>query len=155
MRASRTQAIGSRTPKNAPISRLDILNKEPGFDYSFRRRKDVEEAGGVDEYGWEPVGVDNHKGEAWALPFPVKTKGRKQLVFQDTILCKREHKFTAYFQRMENKKYNSQKMLITEAAGHAKARLRELDPNVRFEDGVKSSDGFSQRKGPSEESGEN
>lgn len=154
MRAARTQAIGSRTPQNAPVGRLEVLNKEPGFDYSFRRKKEIEEGGGIDEYGWEPVGVDNNKGEAWALPFPVKTKGRKQLIFQDTILCKREKKITSYFRQLENQKYNSQKMLIAEAAGRAKAQLRQLDPNAMFQDDTKSSDGFSQRKGPSEDSGE-
>lgn len=152
MRSSKTQSIGSKTPQNALIaSRLAVSNKNPAYDYSFRRTKDIEEAGGMDEYGWESVGMSNHDGEAWALPFPMKTKGHKQIKFHDTILCRRKKEISKYFRQQEDDKYNTQKLLIVEAAGRARAQLRKFDPKAEVQDNVKSSDGFSQRPGPSEE----
>ena len=158
MRVSKTQAIGERTKsigmKTEALathqSRLAILNKDPAYDYSFRRKDDFKEAE-IDNYGWEPIGVGNSAGEAWALPFPVKTKGHRQLTYHDTVLCKRKKEVSRYFQREEDEKYNAQKNLILTAARSARTKLRQLDPNAQVIDDVKSSDGFRQRKGPSEE----
>lgn|SRR3990167_2372641 len=155
MRSAKTQEIGSRTPKNAAqVSRLAITGRNPAFDYSFQRHKDIEDSGGQDEYGWEPVGIGNHDGEALAVPFPVKTKGVRQFKFQDTILCRRKKEITQYFQRQEDDKYNTQKSLIVEAAGRARTQLRKMDPDATIRNEIKSSDGFKQRKGPSQDSEE-
>jgi hypothetical protein len=160
MRSARTQEIGNRTSeKVAQASQLAIQGKDPACDYSFRLRREIEEGGGMDHYGWEPVGVSNSHGETWALPFPVKTKGSRQIVYHDTVLCKRKKEITKWFKSEEDKKYNQQQTLIKEAAPSARQSLRKLDPNAQVVDEVKSSDGFKlrssgklkQRSGPTEQ----
>ena len=151
MRSAKTQSIGAKTKNFSPqISRLAILGKNPAYDYSFRRKKEIEEGSGMDEYGYEHVGIGNTDGETWATPVPLKSKGARQIVYQDTILCRRKKEVSQYFINQENEKYNTQKQMISESARNARIQLRKLDPNAVVTDDIKSSDGFSQRPGPTE-----
>lgn len=128
MRAARTQKQKTRaTPR---WSRLSVTGKEPGYDYCFRRRKDIDENGGMDQHGWEPIGVANHKGEELGVPDRVKKHmakggGRKQIIYEDVILCKRPVEVTAFFKEQEDERYNAQVNLIKNAATSARGKLRE------------------------------
>ncbi len=151
MKPSVTQSIGNKTHAiTKRMSRLDILNKNPDYEYAFRLRKELEEGGGVDQYGYECVGHGNENGERWALPIGApKSKGKKQMILQDVVLCRRKKEVGAYFRVQENQKYNSQKMLIKTIAQRAQVRLREADPNARASMDISGID-FTQRVGPEE-----
>ena len=146
MRASKTQAQG-RTQAAIRPSRLAIENKDPNYDYSFRRRKDIEEGGGQDLLGYEPVGVGNSNGERFAIPVATKTRGKKQLVMQDTMLCRRHKETSRYFKQFEDQKYNSQMKLIKDAASNARVKLRDINGTVTDE--IKGD--FTQRPGFTED----
>jgi hypothetical protein len=148
MKASKTQEIGTRTKTTRRISRVDVANKDPNFDYCFRSRKDIEEGGGIDNHGWEVIGANNSNGECTQVP-GLKTRGKKQVAFSDVVLCKRSKEITSYYKDLEDEKYNAQKELIRTAAPRAQARLRELDPNARVVDGSSGVD-YDQRTGPTE-----
>jgi len=109
-------------------SPLMIANKDPNFDYSFRPKADIEAGGGRDMHGYEPVCKNNSCGEVWDGPKALQSKGAKgQIVFQDTICCKRPKEVSDYFKEQENIKYNSQVRLIMESGRRARASLRSLD----------------------------
>lgn len=159
MKASKTQAIGHKTAPKVRHSFLSVKNKDPRFDYCFRSRKDIEEGGGEDRYGWVPVGATNSAGEEWDIPHPpVQHKGRKQIILQDTILCKRPKQTTKYFKGIEDQKYNAQVSLVKNAARNAQVRLRQaqreagLEADAMVED--RSTIQLKQRQGPSVDEGD-
>lgn len=148
---SKTSQNGLKTAQNFKGQSLVVLNKDPNYDYSFRRKAEVEQGGGVDRYGYEPITKGNSNGESWAIPYmSTKTKGSGQIVLEDVILCKRPKEVSTYFKSIEDERYNSQKLLIKNAAKNAQVKLRQLDPSATVTD---SSSGinFTQRKGPTEE----
>jgi len=130
-------------------SRCDVLNKDPDYDYCFRRKRDIEEGGGMDQYGWQPVGEGNESGEKPAIPFLVNTKAKKQIAFDDVVLCRRKKEVTRYFKQIEDDAYNAQQRFIATAAKRAQVSLRQLDQTATVED--QSEIKFTQRPGPTEE----
>lgn len=151
---SRTQQTPRTQQTIGRFSATMIANKDPNFDYSFRVRKMIEEGGGMDHLGFEPVCEENYNNETWNGPrsMQVRSKGRKQILYQDTILCKRPLETANFFKRMEDEKYNSQCRLVTTASRMANQSLRNLDPGAVI---VDRSSGLEkaapQRSGPTEE----
>lgn len=129
---------------------LNIANKDPECDYSFRQKATFQDLESPDNNMYVPVTESNHSGETWAVPMmnkvAPKTASKKTFVYQDTILCKRPKEISAYFQAQENKKYNAQKSLIKEAAQSLRVSLRNVDPNSSVEDTSE----ISQRRGTTE-----
>ncbi len=149
---SRTQ--DTRTPQAQDHSAVSVAGKDPKFDYSFRRRKDIEDGGGMDILGFEPVGEGNSSDERWNGPksLQARTKGRKQIVNQDTILCRRPLETARYFKRLEDEKYNAQCRLVLSAAKNSQQKLRSLDPGAVVVDrhqGLEAA--MVQRTGPTTE----
>ena len=151
---NRTQQLPRTQQKIGRFSPTMIANKEPGMDYSFRRRADIEQGGGMDHLGFEPVGESNYAGEIWNGPRSMQQNsiGRKQVVLQDTILCKRPNETAQFFKAHEDEKYNAQCRLVMTASRSADGALRKLDPGAVI---VDSSTGLEkampQRPGPTQE----
>jgi len=145
-----TKTTKSKTKdKTTRVSVLDIANKDPNYDYCFRRRQDVVD--GVDKYGYEPVGEGNNSGEKWALPFKTsRNKSKNTFVHDDVILCRRSLEARDYFKEKENEKYNAHKNLIRTAASRAQVQLRKLDQNATVRDESHGIN-FTQRSGPNQE----
>lgn len=145
----RTQEV--RTSQKERFSPFSISNRDPECDYSFQRRRDIEDGGGATYTGWEPVGVHNYKGEEWGGPKIMKHRqGVKQFINQDTILCKRHKEVSSYFKNEENEKRNHQIRFIKSVARNARERLREIDPGSVVVDHSKGLE-YTQRAGPTEE----
>jgi len=145
----RTQEVRTKQPEK--FSPLSISNKDPDCDYSFQRRKDVEDGGGATYTQWEPVSAHNYKGETWGGPSCFKHRqGVKQFINQDTILCKRSKEISQYFKSEENEKRNHQIRFIKSVARNARERLRELDPGSVVVDSSKGIE-YTQQTGPTEE----
>ena len=156
--ASKTQSVGYRTQSTARRpSHLNVTGKDPAFDYCFRKREEIEKGGGIDQYGYEPVGRENNSGEDWALPDVIKSAHKKRsgksLIFEDVILCKRPKEVSQYFQQIEDQKYNLQVNLIKEAAPRAQAKLRMGDQRATVTSDMSGMD-LSHRKGPTIEEGQ-
>jgi len=146
---SRTQEVTDKYSGD----RLAIKNKDPRFDYSFQRRRDVEEGGGQTHDGWDPVSKANNNGEAWDGPKIIKSKGSpNQFLNQDTILCKREKEVSKYFKQESIDKRNNQINFLNNVSTQAKQKLKELDPNSELKD---TSSGmpkeYTQKTGPTQE----
>jgi len=156
---SKTEEIGTKTQQRAmgaEHSRLSVRNKDPNMDYSFRARKEIEEGGGQDSWGFVPVGSLNSKNEEWDMPDGFEkvqgTKGKKQLLLGDTVLCKRPKKVAEYFKRQEDMKYNAQINLVKTASKRAEVKLRNIDGAKVRDDGSKfEGQGFTDRVIPSDQ----
>ena len=152
---NRSQATSRTQSKTlGRFSATMVANKDPGFEYSFRRKADIEEGGGMDHLGFEPVSEENYADEVWSGPrsMQARSKGRKQIVLQDTVLCKRPLETANFFKRIENEKYNAQCRLVQTASRSADVKLRELDPGavvVNHSTGLEKA--MPQRTGPTEE----
>lgn len=149
MKRGKTRSLGSKT-QSIRRTALMIDNKDPSFDYSFRRRKDIDEGGGQDMYGYVPVQRSNNNDEVWHGPKGLQTQSKaKQIVYQDTILCKRPKEVSQYFQQQEDEKYNSQVRLVLSTSKRVQMGLRQIDPDATVEDGSNFNEsGFSQKIGP-------
>lgn len=146
---SRTQMSMNR------FSQTLVQNKDPNFEYSFKRRADIEN-GSAEAWGWDVVNEDNNSGEVRKLDRTIKkrTGGSKQVSLIDTVLCRRDKNsdIAIYERQHENSKYNAQIQLIKTASQRSKAALRELDPGAIVVDGSKNLDRvLVQRTGPTEE----
>lgn len=154
---SRTQANGSKTAKSVTRhSALNIANKDPNFDYSFRRKEDIEQGGGVDVYGYRPVGADSKDAESYGGPAALfhKSRGKNQIVNLDTVLCKRPKEVAEYFKSLEDDKYNSQVMFVRDATKNSRDKLRSIDPRAVLTDNSDfSGKPFTQRTGKTEDVG--
>lgn len=154
-RPQKTQAIGRKTETlKVRHTRFNVNNKDDAFDYSFRRKADIETGGGSDEYGYEPVSAENSSGEEFSVPgAAMKTKGKGQLVIQDVILCRRPKEVSAEFKRMEDEKFNNQQNYIKNVAQRHRAKLREIvgENDIDFRVTDQMSTTSKQRKGPTEE----
>jgi hypothetical protein len=131
-----------------------VDGKDPSCEYSFRKTSDIEQGGGMDRYGYEPVTAANHTGETWAGPKAMRNRAKnvKQIINTDTILCKRDLETARFFHNMEDEKYNAQCRLVLTASQQANVKLRELDPGavvVNESKGLKEA--LPQRPGPTEE----
>ena len=127
---NKTKSVGSKTQKHTRHSNLDVANKDPNSDYCFRRKKEIEDGGGMDNYGYEAVNATNSHGEEWNGPASMKRKGGKgQMTNQDTVLCKRPLETAKYFKRIEDEKYNAQILHIKNACAAAKDKLRNISPD--------------------------
>lgn len=148
-----TAQNGTKTASHTRHSALTIQNKDPNFDYSMRKRRDVEDGGGQDIYGYEPITQGNNTGEVFgAFPMRQKTGGSKQMVYLDTIACKRPKEVSTYFKREEDERYNAQVRHVQSAAKRTRNALRELDPDSVVQDTSNfSGPSMKQRKGPTEE----
>jgi len=148
-----TQTTGSKTRSHTRHSTLNIENKDPNFDYCFRRRKEIEDGGGADIFGWEPIGPANSNGESFqAFPGQKRTKGTGQMVYIDTVACKRPKEVSRFFKSQEDEKYNAQIQHVRTASTRTREALRELDPDsVVEEKATFKGPGMTQRKGPTEE----
>lgn len=132
---------------------LTVQNKDPDFDYSFRRRKDVEDNGGEDLDGYSPVTEGNSSGEAFSMyPGQKKTRGSKSAFYADTVLCRRPKHISRYFKRIEDEQYNSQVNHVRNAAKRARDAFRDLDPDSVVEAKTEfRGPGMKQRAGVTEE----
>ena len=111
------------------------INKDPNFDYSWQRRRVVEEGGGATFDSWEPLGEKNHNKEAWGGPEGYSPKGgSKQFLNQDTILCKRPKEVSIYYKAGGIEKRNGQIRFINDVAQDLRAKLKERDPRASVED---------------------
>jgi hypothetical protein len=152
----RTQQIGART-RSAGGSRhssVSVSNKDPNFDYSFRRVIEIEQGGGVDMQGYSIVDAATNTGETISGPKTLASRGRgkKQLGFMDVVLAKRPKADSGYYQSYENERYNAQQQLVLHAAKRAKVALRNLDSGSIVENqstGLEKA--FKQRPGPTME----
>lgn len=149
----RTAKAGEKTAQHTQFSPLSVQNKDPNMDYSFRRRKDIDDGNGVDVYGYEPVSARNSNGEMFGIvPHKTRTRGKGQLVHHDVILCKRPKELSKIIKIEEDEKYNAQVRLLQNSMKKAKTALRELDPDSSFVESIKSGGpGMTQRQGPTEE----
>ena len=150
----RTQKVGDKTSSHTRrLSAINIQNRDPNFDYSFRRKKEVEDGGGQDIYGYVPIGESNSNGETLgAYPVLQRTKGSKQLVYLDTIACKRPKEVGQFFKAEEDERYNAQVRHVQTSAKKTRHALRSLDPDsVVKDDGSYGGPGMTQRKGPTQE----
>ncbi len=151
---SRTQELPRTQQKIGRYSATMVAQKDKGFDYSFRRKADIEQGGGMDHLGYEPVSEENYNGETWNGPrsMQLRSKGRKQIVLQDTILCKRPMETANFFKAHEDEKYNAQCRLVMTASKNADGALRKLDPGAVIVDhstGLEKA--MPQRTGPTQE----
>jgi hypothetical protein len=150
----KTRQIGMKTGQHTGRLDLVVENKDPKFDYSFCRMKDVEEGGGMTRNGYEPIGPDNTNGECWAAPHGQTARGGKgQIRYQDTILCRRPKDTSKYFKEMEDEQYNSQIRLVQSASKRANGKLRQIDPGlglINVSQEMSTGKRFSQRTGPTE-----
>ena len=151
---SRTKQIGTKTAHHTHRSMLDVLNKDPDFEYSFRPLAAIEQGGGQDFLGYEPVGGTNYAGETWSAPRGTSPRaGVKQMRFMDTILAKRPKETGDYFREEENERYNAQVQLVLTASKRAQGKLRQIDSGqqvAKVTGELKGSEYFSQRPGPTE-----
>lgn len=151
---SRTQQLPRTQQAVGRYSPTMVAKKDPRFEYSFRRKVDIEQGGGMDHLGYEPVSEENYNGEVWNGPRSMqqRSKGRKQIVLQDTILCKRDKETANFFKAHEDEKYNAQCRLVMTASKNADGALRKLDPGAVV---VDTSTGLEkampQRQGPTQE----
>lgn len=149
----RTHQVGSKTIGATRFSPLAVANKDPNFDYSWQRRKEIEEGGGTNNKGWQPVDATNTNGETWDGPKEMmgKTKG-SQLRNEDTVLCKRPKSVSNWFKTQEDETYNAQAAFVRTSAKNAQTELRKIDPNAIVVDRSEGMDkAFTQRTGPTEE----
>lgn len=153
MMRTHTSKNGSKTASRAAHSALSIQNKDPNFDYSFRRRQEIQDAGGEDIYGWTPISEGNTSGEFFsAFPGQKKTAGSKEMYYLDTVACRRPKEVSKYFKSEEDDKYNSQIAHVRSAAKRAKAAFREMDEDAKVKHDFKfKGPGMTQRTGPTEE----
>ena len=151
---NKTKQIGKKTARHTHRGMFEIEGKEAGMEYSFRRYVDIEQGGGTDMYGYEPVDKHNSKGEAWAAPRGVKPRGGTgQMRNMDTILCKRPEEAGDYFREEENERYNSQTQLVMTASKRANGKLRQINTGqqiAKVEGELTGSEYFTQRPGPTE-----
>jgi len=153
----KTKSLGQKTQsKVGRHSPLTIYNKHDDYDYCFRSRKEIEEGGGEDAYGWQPINEANNNGEVSGGPLESitrnKTKGNKQIVYIDTIACRRPKEVGQYFKSLEDEKYNAQVKFVRDAAKDARIHLRNADQQS-FVNEDKSSfkgTGMTQRVGKTE-----
>ena len=137
MKTGKTLLSGGKTATATKrYTALSISGKDPQSDYSFRRVDAIEAGGGQDMYGYEPVKDANYAGETWDGPVGMtsKTRGTKQIRYQDVILCKRHKSVSDHFKRIEDEQYNAQTRLVLSAARMAKEKLRSIDPDCIVED---------------------
>lgn len=154
MKNSRTQQLPRSQQSVGRFSPTMVSNKDKNFEYSFRRKFDIEQGGGMDHLGYEPIGEDNYSNETWSGPrsMQARAKGRKQIVLQDTILCKRPVETARFFQNFENERYNSQCRLVQTASRSASDALRKLDSGAVVVDSSTGLDkAMPQRPGPTQE----
>ena len=139
MKQTRTEKIGTRTGK---FSRTAIAEKDPNFDYCFKRKADVE-SGLVGQEGWEVA-----RDSSWFTPYQkqAKTKGRAQLALGDTVLCKRSTEASEYFNDYINEKRKAQIRLIKSAATDARQSLKQTGYSFKVTDNIKTN--FTQKIGP-------
>lgn len=110
---------------------LNVKGKDPNFDYSFQRRIKLEEGGGVTVDGWAAVNAENHAGEkadgpaSWA-----NTAAKKEIRFEDVVLCKRPKYVSAQLKMRETEKYNRNARLIRDAAPQARMAFREAEARM-------------------------
>lgn len=150
--APKTKRIGEKTAFHTNRQDLAIENKNPNYDYSFRRMKDIEEGGGADFYGWEPIGVGNSDGETWQGPHGFSPRGAtKTMRLQDVIACRRKKEISEAIKADEDEKYNAQVNLVRSATQRARGKLRQIDPggNISVEGGLAPNQ-LKQRPGPTE-----
>lgn len=149
----RTHQVGSKTQNTTRYSPLAVANKDPAFDYSWQRRREIEDGGGVNNKGWIPIDATNTNGETWDGPKEMmgKTQG-SQLRNEDTVLCKRPKSVSAWLKSQEDEAYNAQARFVQSAAKNAQAELRKIDPNAVVSDRSEGMEkAFTQRTGPTEE----
>jgi hypothetical protein len=149
----KTRQVGEKTRQRTRHSAITINNKDPEYDYSWRNKKAIEDGGGQDIYGFEPIGAGNTNGETLGpTPFKQRTAGKGQLVYLDTIACKRKKEIAEYFKEEEDERYNAQVRHVQNASKRTRAALRQLDPNAAVIDKSNySGPGMTQRPGPTEE----
>lgn len=136
--------------KNTRHSALNINNKDPDMDYCWRRRVDLEEGGGQDDYGYEQITSANYAGETSGVPFLNKnSKAKKGFRNTDVVLAKRTKEATQYFKGLEDEKYNSQVRFVKTTSNRVRAKLRQIDSDSVVTD--HSSNNLTQRPGPSME----
>jgi len=148
--ANRTQQV--ETEKHTKFSYLNIQNRNPAYDYSFQRRREIEDAGGQHPLGWEPITAGNEDGESLAsLPFTEKTRGTGNMIYHDTIACRRKKEVSRFLKTEEDERYNAQIAHVRSASKRAREALRELDSEATVLDKSRfSGPGMTQRKGPTE-----
>ena len=125
---TRTRTIGNKTQRAVRRhSALDVQGLDSNMDYSFRRKETEESSGGTDGYGFTPVTMANSVGEDWAIPYKVeqKSKGKRQLVKDDVILCKRPKEAKEYFQAVDDEKYNAQVRLLRSGRKQGREKMRQ------------------------------
>lgn len=157
----KTQRIGEKTRKKVErVSPLNVLNKDPRFDYSFRRKSEIEDAGGEDMYGWGPVKTGNCSDEVLDNPLArfrkteqkTKTKTRKEMKYLDVVLCRRPKEVSEYFRAQENEKYNANVRFIKSVSKNAKESFRDSGVEVSMNDTSKyQGPSVEQRLGTTEE----
>ena len=147
---SRTREV--ETAKRTSFSHLNISNRDPAYDYSFQRKVEIAEAGGVHPMGWEAITESNNSGETLAaIPFIDKTRGSGNMQYHDTIACRRKKEITSLVKREEDERYNAQVMHVRNSARRTREALRDLDGESTVVDRSKfSGPGMTQRKGPTE-----
>lgn len=154
---AKTQSNGSKTYKSKTrISPLDVSNLDDKFDYSFRRKVDIEQGGGEDMHGFRPVNESNNSGEVSGGPLAKfqKSKGGKQITHLDVILCRRPKEIAEYFQNEENEKYNANLRFVKSVGRNSRDKYRgtEIEENFEIKDESKfSGSAMQQRKGTTAE----
>lgn len=157
---NQTARNGSKTSSKTSTrhSALTIIGKDPNFDYCFRTKHDIEQGGGEDSYGWQAIGEDNYAGEKSGGPLAQfhKTKSSKQIVYMDTIACKRPKEVSRYFQSEDDEKYNSQVNFVKSVGRNTQQKLREALSADGFKSDVEDNSQYAgrsmtQRKGTTEE----
>lgn len=150
VKRNRTSLNGSKTQSRASHSALSIQGKDPDYDYAFRSRKEIEENGGEDIYGWKPIGEGNSSGESMSnYPGQKRTAGKDQMNYMDTVACRRKKEVSKYFKDLETQKYNDQVSHVRNSSARAQAAFRKLsaDSKVRTTQNFRGP-GMTQKTGP-------
>ena len=144
-----------RTQKNftktrGRFSAISITNKNPKYDYSLCRKVDIEN--GSDMYGWEPISKSNNDGESFGRYPGAREQANQQLIYLDTIACRRPKDVSEFFQYEEDQTYNRQVQLVQNACKQVRQAFRQLDPDSTVIDrGSSKGPGMVQRRGPTEQ----
>ncbi len=158
----KTSKFKSRESKTSKAfqrhTRVTIYGKDPKMDYSFRPRKDIEEGGGEDLYGYVPIDAENWNGETSSGPKSSlrNSKQFRQIRYMDTIACKRPLETKKFFDQEADERYNAHKQWsLYVSAQEAKSNLRKVDGKGEVTSDIQvTGRGFSQRPGPTMEGSE-
>lgn len=94
---------GTDTHHLNPMSRLNVLNKDPAYDYCWKRKAEVESSG-ISLDGFVPVTDTNKANESYGINHQMNAGGNNTtyiFMYEDVVLCKRPKDVAEYYNARE------------------------------------------------------